>query len=327
MQKIEKKIKDNILLRIDLTRNKFIALKNNRPLLGKGNDRGIFNKVPYFVFIGEMFDVSSLDLSEVGLYLVKDGSLQVDFVLKKESDVRQVCLPFSLGSSLLPAVVYYYYSISVVGSLSDTKGGDVVFVVSKDIDQRDIIKLKMRFPDSRFVFFDGEQKVTVDGRNDDLNQGVFAKVRSVDVANEAELGLLSENPVFVARVYLRKLQWEKLRSMPLRFLFENSDIEAILVFLDMMERNSAEKEELLQYSDVIKEVKGYYHLIQPLFVYEEEAMEQYFSKLREFSFLLHLQEIFEAQLSLYKKKNNKSRKKENYLLKLLSKLAEIMPEE
>lgn len=327
MYEVEKTIESNVLLRIDLTRGKFLALENNRPLLSKQKERTIFYKVPYVVFIGEMFDVSFLKLSEIDFYPVIDGRLCVSFSLKKESDVRHLCLPFYLSVELLPAIVYYYYSISLVGALAETKGGDVVFVVDKNSEQREVIQLKMRFPDSRFAFFDGQKEMIVDGQSEDFNQGVFAKVRSADVVTEDEIRVLSENPVFAARVYLRRLEWDKIENMPFKFLFESSDIEAIIVFLTVMEKNIASKEELAREYKNITRFKEYFHSILPLFSYDEKKIEDYFSGLKEFSFLVHLRSVFEAQLEMYKKKKNKDRKKENYLLILLSKLTEIMPGE
>lgn len=324
---IEKITPKEVLLRVNLNRGSFLALKNNRPLVSnKANARSIVHKLPHVVFIGNDLIIEDSLFHESDFYPVVDNFLKVPFAFQDKSDIRHLHIPVSISVDMLPVVVHYYHKPSIVGTLSEGTKGALYFVAQVENNQVELLELKVRFPHARLVLFENEKDIFVNQKQDDLTQGSFAKMRVTDIANEKEVKLLSRNPVFAARIYLRQMEWEKIKSLPFYFLLQESDIETILVFLRVMKEKESTDEQLMQESARLSEVTEYYKILKPFFSFDEFKVQEFFDEgVKEFELLQFLRKIFHAQIELLK--NFPNRKKENFFIHNLNKIDEISPKE
>lgn len=317
---VEKISEQGFTLKVNLLKNSYLVFKNNKPLINSQQEsRSIIHKLSYFVFVGSEFDLSvaGKKLGELDFYAAQEGVLKIPFKLKDKSDIRHICLPLFLDCDLLPAVVQYYYRASIVGNLTQSKNANLFFILDANHDNAESVRLKIRFPRSCFVFFDKEKETWVEQENDDLHQGKLATTRVTDIEGHDDIGVLSQNPVFAARFYLRKLDWPKMKTLPQRFVLSQSDIETILVFFKIMKKNLQSKEEVIS---ELEKTEKYYNFILPFFSMQTDDVDNFFLKYREEKELQEVEAIVQNQQKFHH--DQMDRKKSNFYLYVNKKLEE-----
>jgi len=250
---IEKISPQGFVIRVNFRKGTFMVFKDNEPLKNpRSKTESIVHSLPQVIFLGKEFDVRTSLMERVGFFDALGGQVHIPFWVKGSSDIRHVKLPAHLNTDLLPVYVYHFQAYHL-GSIPASISGMNYFVVESRIDREMLIRLKMHFPMSRVIIYRGEKDSLI---QDEFLSGATAKnsqIRATDMLESDDLSYLSQNPGFAARVYLRRLDFERVRSMPLRFAMSVGDIDIILTHLEIMKKKSTSQAEL---RNVIQNIEG-----------------------------------------------------------------------
>jgi len=267
---IEKKSNSNYIIRVNTTRNTFMVFKDNSPVKNlKIKSNSIVHELPQVIFLGKEFDLKAIYQDRIGFFDVQSNQIYIPFWVKGVSDVRHVKLPAYIESDMLPVCVYHFNTFHF-GSIPISLSGMNYFVVDTRVDREILIRLKMHFPMSRIVVYRGE-KDTLLGKNTVDN---YANVRAVDIEQKADVGFLSNNPAYAARLYLRKLDFEKFETILYKFKLDLNLVLTILSFLHILKERANVSSDLTLQINNINHFVGILTFMQTVFKNDVRFLEQ-----------------------------------------------------
>ena len=322
---LEKVSDTGIIIRVNINKGSYMVFKENKPLINpKNTKQSIVHEIPQIIFLGKEFDLRVAYQDRLGFFSVNGGQIFIPFWVKGVSDVRHVKLPALIDSNLLPAFIYHFQGFHF-GSIPASISGMNYFIVDSRTDREILIRLKMHFPMSRVVVYRGERDALFENLSGEDNSGGFSNVRAVDIAGTDDVGMLSQNPAFAARVYLRKLDFEKMEKIPYRFPLDSGTIEAILAYLRIMIIKSAEKKDLKPHVEKINELSNTYRLLLPFMSFDVAKVEQSFDQgIPEIQVLKQTRNILKAQSSIHQAEVDP--KKQRFFMNVLSMIEPLIPD-
>ncbi|MDH5718701.1 MAG: hypothetical protein OEZ22_13835 [Spirochaetia bacterium] len=324
---LEETTKSGIIIRVNVRKGNYLVFKNNKPIVNSRlKGRSVIHNLFYVVFLGAEFDLSMNTLDKIGFYQVKSNQIHIPFNIKGLSDIRHLKLPTYIDSETLPAVVSYYKSFNL-GLLPRSVSDLQYFVVSEQIDRELLVRLKIQFPKSRVIVFRQERDISVDfAQPEEENASLPGDIRAVDLLNRDDVGELSKNPVFSSRVYLRKLDFLSMYSLPLKYILNGEDAVHIKTFLEVMLKKIDENADIKRYENEIKELINFYDILGIFLSFQVLKVEQFFDKgLPDRDVLEKLQTVLVSQKRLRAEEGDNARNA--FFDNALSMLQPILPKD
>ncbi|MDH4128541.1 MAG: hypothetical protein OEV44_07310, partial [Spirochaetota bacterium] len=210
-------------------------------------------------------------------------------------------LPAFVGSDLLPVYVFQYQTFHP-GSIPVFASGMNYFVVDSRIDREMLIRLKMNFPTSRVIVYRGEKDSVAEDHfsvTEDISK--TTTTRATDLIESDDDAFLEKNPSFAARVYLRRLHFEKLFEIPEQFQLKKEDMEVILGYLRVLKRKADDQKDIRQNIEKIDGLIELFVVLTPIFSYEISEVERLFDgKIPDQYILNNIKKILFCQIELNK---------------------------
>ncbi|MCS6985809.1 MAG: hypothetical protein NZM25_11875 [Leptospiraceae bacterium] len=242
------------LIRLNTKHGTYLVFENGVPLATAR--AGVIHQIHplnQIIFLGESFDFTRHSVNTIGFYDVDRSFMKIPFHFAGLSSTQYVRIPVLFdGVDQLPAVVLYsrfYWP----GPLPAINQGNRYFVADPQIPREIMVRLKTKYPKCRIIVYrpDKMHAVKLQGQEPSM------KKRAVDLLDNEEALLLAQNPVFAARVYLRRLEWKRMFTLPLFGLLDEEALQAITSFLATMVQNK-EKPELAPHADTIHDLLDFY---------------------------------------------------------------------
>ena len=299
---IEKLTPNGIILRVNTKKNSFMVFKNNESIKNpRSKTQSIIHELPQVIFLGKEFEIRMSVSERIGFFDVHGNQIYIPFWIKGLSDVRHIKLPAFVESDVLPVYVYHF-QVFHVGSIPVFASGMNYFVVESKIDREMLIRLKMNFPSSRVIIYRGEKDTFSDNYfsiTDDANK--INITRATDLLESDDNAYMAKNPSFAARVYLRRLHFEKIYEIPELYKLKKDDLEIILGYLRVLRKKSEEQKEIKTNLGTIDELINLFMTLTPIFTFEINQVEKLFDGgLPSQRILQRLKQILECQIDLHR---------------------------
>ncbi|MDH5718566.1 MAG: hypothetical protein OEZ22_13145 [Spirochaetia bacterium] len=291
---LEESTRSGIVIRVNLKKGNYLLFKNNKPIPNpRSQKNSIIHNLSHIIFLGMDFDLSLNPLDKIGFYPVKNNQLHIPFHVKGLSDIRHVKFPAYVESEILPAVVSHFKSFNP-GAVPRTITGYQYFITSDDIEREMLVRIKIQFPKSRVIVFRQERDISVEAVSEEVK--LPSDVRAVDLLKHDDVGELSKNPIFSARVYLRNLDLPRLNSIPYKFKLDGQDAENIKTILDIVLRKASENADIKRQEPELRLLRDFLELLTPFVSFEIQKVEQFFDKgLPEIETLDKIQKVLISQ--------------------------------
>lgn len=290
------------LIRVNLKHGTFLLFENGIPIaMARSGMIQQIHPLNQIIFLGEAFDFSRYSVNTIGFYPVDRTFMKIPFHYSGSNIVRYIRIPVLFDNvDELPAIVLYSKSYWP-GPLPAINQGQRYFVADPQIPRMGIVKLKTKYPRSRVIIYKPDEMLAVKLQEKESNT---QKKRAVDLIDTEESLLLAQNPVFAARVYLRRLDWKKMFSLPLYGVIQEEDTQNILSFLNNMLNNLNQKTDLIPHQDVLLDLQDFYTGLSLLFKQDMPQILQWKKNLRKKRQLLqYFLPAIEAQIHFQTKEN------------------------
>lgn len=266
---IDRMLPSGRMLRVDMKRGSFAIVEQGERL---EMDRKIL-PVNHVVFLGEGFSFDPQDIDVVRFFPVRLGKAEISFSLAESSDVRHYRLPVSVEIEMIPVMIFHFPAYWP-GPLPALNMGTRVFVFDGNVSPASIVRLKGKFPKSRAYVFQEENlgRVRLEAN---LGANAPSNARAVDYVIDDDADFVSKDPVFAARVFLRRLEFSSMRSLPLMAMINQGEIDKIITFLSLMLGNAEDSIELSPHKKKLNEVHQLYSAIRSVLMFDMPVVKRW----------------------------------------------------
>ncbi len=255
----------DFIIKVRQNSHTFLIFKpdGNPERLDPQDPNKIINNLKSIVFVGANFFIRKAYMG-ITFLPIKNNRIIVPYG-HRQMDKEKAILLHTISSSDL-----YPMNVEQVSSEEDLYkelrlGRVPNFVVVDDsIQRRELVSIKQRVPKSFVFVIKVHQEVKKNSKNEKIQfnrkkllgeKFDASKLRAIDLVKQSDmsLDLYSDNPVFLARIFLRKMELSKMKSLLLEKSLTIQDNIYIQTFLDTMIINENNKEELRQnYKELVK---------------------------------------------------------------------------
>ncbi len=228
--------------------------------------RGSGVQVTGVVFLGA--GVQPLLASEgLSLLPVRGRSIAVPYRVGDEGDRHHLQLSVRVVTDQFP--VYVRHFDNVRGFLRDI-GDDErkiyrILILGPDVQRIDAMGVRVAFPRGRIFQARG---------NAEAPPPLPARVRAVDLVDRHGMDHVSQNPVYMARVLLRRLDFAGMERLPVDYDLSSEDVAFIRAFLDIMYRNETQNPELVKQHERIGKLSDFYRMVDLIIRKDREGIDQ-----------------------------------------------------
>ena len=225
-----------------------------------------FHNVFKVLFLGPYFKVRNNYSQDLSLVKVSRGNMVLPYQDERESRRRYIFIETDAEIDMVPVKIMHFSNLGqLVKEIKRKEEQPHYIIVDKTISKNDIIVIKNRCPDSN-VLLASEAGPGGEAGEEDSTENTGEEKSEKEGVEDVDLNMLSRNPVFLARVHLRKMHLSRVKQLMLDFDLQAIDIEYIISFLQTMLENQDDSEEIKKYSGKIEELKTsfqfYYYLLQ-----------------------------------------------------------------
>lgn len=225
----------------------------------------VLHRVPLVIFVGGSFTVKNNAGAEMSFLKATRGQIVIPYV-DTDADRRQryIFIPAERGIDLIPVRLKALRDISSLVRETEAGTRPDHIVVSGSVTRNDIIIIKNRLADAHIILAGGRDEDGGAPREEsEINS--FGDQRATEVAKDVNINMMSNNPVFLARVHLREMNISKVNQLILDFDLSPLEAEYILSFVSTMLSKSEEDAEIRKNLPKLEAIQGslrfYIHLL------------------------------------------------------------------
>jgi hypothetical protein len=256
MSYIEERTPGGITIKVILNTWEYTVFNKHGNVIYANESGGkVLHKVPVVAFFGQYLKpVINMD-SELAFYKIRRGEIVIpyeDLITKKR---KYLFLKSDENLELIPVRVLIINNIyKLVREIENS----IIFnyiVIDKSISKNEIIVMKNRCPSAEII------QTGLSDSSLEKESGTFDAVYFEDEAQigspaendiEKNLNIMSNNPVFLAKIHLKKLALAKVNQILLDFDISSLEAEYMLRFIETMLNNKENDEEIKKASQKLE---------------------------------------------------------------------------
>jgi len=195
----------------------------------------VVHRIPAVAFFGNDFSVKSRALGEYNLYKVSRGKIIIPYTVYGQDENRYLMIDTDEEIDIMPVkAVFHEQLITLVKEIDSGLKPDYI-VIDNNVPENDLVVAKNRCPSAVIInIMEETQKIEVEENPED-------KRRLADEFSDINLNMLSQNPVFLARIHLRNSAVARVKQLLLDFDLSSIDAGYILTFIRTMLKNSSDE--------------------------------------------------------------------------------------
>ncbi len=225
----------------------------------------VLHRVQLVAFMGENFIIKNTSGAEMSFLKATRGQIVIPYVdTIADSRQRYIFIPAESGIDLIPVRLKGLKDISMLVREIETGTRPDHIVVSGSVTRNDIIIIKNRLAGAHIILVGGKRGEGVEtGDESEINS--FKDQRATEVVKDVNINMMSNNPVFLARVHLREMDISKVNQLILDFDLSPIEAEYILSFVTTMLSKRDTEEDIRKNASKLEGIHGslqfYLHLL------------------------------------------------------------------
>ncbi len=237
-QIIEERTPKGICLKVMLNKWKFLAFdRKGSSIYADASGTKVMHDILFIIFIGEQFVLHENRKSELAFLKIIKDKIVIPYMVLPDEKRQYVFIEKKSEFDVIPVRMKKLESVASL--VRESQQPDYI-IVDRSITKGDIVVIKNRFSGAS-VILAGEKPA---GAREEVPFEVPSDMRATDLLKEVNLNMMSDNPVFLARVHLRELDLSKTNQLLLDFDLSAVDAEYILSFIETMIKRAPQKPEL-----------------------------------------------------------------------------------
>ncbi len=254
METFEEKTPKGYTLKIYMSKNQYLAFDRKGGIVYSDlAGVKVMHKIPIIAFLGPLFSVRNKTRPDYTLYKVSKGNIVLPYYIAGDKDRRYFLQETEEQIDMIPVRLLFFKGIRQLILQLDTGFRPDAIIVDHAITQNDIIIIKNRFSNANIIITEKSEVAGVSRarkigmENDDK--------RAFDMLQDVNLNIMSDNPVFLARLHFREMKLSKVRQLLLDLDLSIIDAEYILAFIEVMLRK-ADIDEIIKKNQAALEKLG-----------------------------------------------------------------------
>lgn len=242
---VEEKTPKGYIFKINIAKKQYVAFNPKGEIIySDDNKTKPFHIMKIIVFIG-LESESLARTHPYQLLKIQNNSLIIPYNAA-EGKRQYLFLPLDTLLDMIPCITEYFYDTASFVSYVKKGNAPDYIIVNNTISDNDIKFISSLSPSSHMEIVNTTSDITIDDTK-----------RATDQLNNVDINLLSQNPVFLARIHLRNLDLVRVKQIMLDMDITEQDAQYIIAFLTTMIKNS-DKEELHKHIEKLEELKRSY---------------------------------------------------------------------
>lgn len=257
---IEKKTPKGYVIKVRPNRNSFLMFKpdGNPERLYSRDPNRILNPIKTIAFIGKEFRLLPFN-SGLSFLKVSNNRIHVPYLHSKFTRKKIIQAHTTATSDLIPMIVE---RIETVDELMESlkTGIRLHYIVIEDSTfEKDAKRIKQRLPNTYIFLIKIHEDRGEDVIEEPDEESDESTMRATDIAGQSQsnIELYNDNPVFLARIFLRNLDLAKMKSLLLEKPIMVQDNEFIQALLQIMIRNDSNIELFKKHKKELVRLKSY----------------------------------------------------------------------
>jgi hypothetical protein len=237
MDYIEEKTPGGITIKVIFKSWEYTAFNRNGSVIHTNETGGnVLHKVPVIAFFGKYLSpVVNVD-SELTFYKIIKNEIVVPYLELAHNKRKYLFLKSSENLDLIPVRVI---KISSIYNLVRGIESGILFnyiVLDKSISKNEIVVIKNRCPSAVIIQTGIIGENEEDEDRDTWNKSEEDSFKEITSESELEknLNIMSNNPVFLAKIHLKKLALSNVNQILLDFDISSLEAEYMLRFIETM---------------------------------------------------------------------------------------------
>lgn len=242
MDYIEEKTPNGITLKVMIKKWNFIAFgKDGKVIYADENEAKVLHKIPGVVLISDQYQIIRKGDSELVFFKVNKGKIIVPYESISTNLRKYLFIGSDSDIDLMPLRIKEIKELSSLIRVKESAFIPDYVVIDEKITDEDCIIIKNKFPNTMIVELREED---AKGK-DDIGDPTLGK-GAEEVQGEKNLNIMSNNPVFLARIHLREMALSKVNQLLLDFDISSLEADYMLKFIENMLLNPDDKPEVEQ---------------------------------------------------------------------------------
>lgn len=262
---VEEKTPKGYIFKINIARKQYIVFNQKGEIIyADDNKTKPFHIMKTIVFIGLKSETLTRN-RPYQLLKIQNNALTIPYDAG-DGKRQYLFFPCSTLLDMVPCIIECFNDTA--SFVSYVKKGNVpdYIIVNSTFSNNDITFISSISPSSRLEIVNTTSAVTIDDTK-----------RAIDQMNNVDINLLSQNPVFLARIHLRNLDLVHVKQIILDMDITETDAQYIIAFLSTMIKNS-DKEELQKHVEKLKELKKTYEFYFHLITHNDEKIHEFITQ-------------------------------------------------
>ncbi len=254
---IEEKTPKGFTLKIYRNKLNFLVFDSKGGSVYCESDNGnVLHKIPTIVFLGSYFIIKKRIVGDYNLLKASKNKIIVPYNIAGNKELKYFLLDTEEKIDMVPVKIINMNSvIAMIKEGEDGLKADLI-VIDDNLTENEAFLIKSRFQNSKIL------KVEL---KDDIkffsHKNLANKTKEITDIN---LNMMSENPVFLARVHLRNFQLSKVKQLLLDFDLTADETKYIATFIDTLladVKNEEVKKNLNMINELHYDFDFYYALL------------------------------------------------------------------
>jgi hypothetical protein len=229
MECVEEKTPKGFILKIYTQKNTFLVFdRKGGTVYADPSGLQVIHHVPVIIFLGNSFSVRNRSIMDYTLCKVSKGKTILPYYVKGDNDLRYLLHATGEIIDMMPVRVRFIQDVQAMIKAIEAGVRPEAIIIDANITENDVIVIKNRYPAANIL-------ATDQGFASGASKDVLDKEQIREEQKEAEeinLNIKSQNPVYLARIHLRDLAITKVRQLLLDFELSDIDISYIIAFID-----------------------------------------------------------------------------------------------
>jgi hypothetical protein len=247
MDYIEQKTPSGVTIKVIFKNWEYTAFNRDGSVIHTNEtDGNVLHKVPVIAFFGKYLSpVINID-SELAFYKIIKNEIVIPYLELVHNKRKYLFLKSSENLDIIPVRVF---KISSIFNLVRGIENGILFnyiLLDKSVSKNEILVIKNRCPSAVIIqtgiIGDEEEN---DNKENEANVEEMTE-KAIPIENEIEknLNIMSNNPVFLAKIHLKKLALSNVNQILLDFDISSLEAEYMLRFIETMLTSKENDEEV-----------------------------------------------------------------------------------
>lgn len=270
MDFVEEKTPAGYTLKVMFKTWKFLIFNNKGDSIPADPEgRSLLHKIPLIIFVGNIFTIERDYDREYTLLKIQNGKLILPYKNIVEKKRKYHFIPMEAEMDQIPVIIQHHRSYSSM--LKDfTSGAEIDYlIVDGSISETELSVIISKYKPSKVI------NLTTTLSSDPVQADKEDDISSINI------NTLSENPVFLAGMHLKKMALSNLNQLLLDFDISPLDTQYILFYIRKLLDSPSPGSELEKNRKTLQEINTSFEFYLALIQRDEESIKEIISLLHD----------------------------------------------